>query len=93
MRRRSFRGFTLIELVVVIVVIAILAAIILPLVDDSADDSAGGAATPGVAVAQEPGPGSGLWVPVAIVSALLVSGIAACIVAGTKQQGGDEEDR
>ena len=43
MRRRSFRGFTLIELVVVIVVIAILAAIILPLVDDSADDSAGGA--------------------------------------------------
>ena len=59
MRRRSFRGFTLVELVVVIVVIAILAAIILPLVDDSADDSAGGAATPGVAVAQEPGPGSG----------------------------------
>ena len=89
MRRRSFRGFTFIELVVVIVVIAILAAIILPLVDDSA----GGAATLGVAVAQEHGPGSGLWVPVAIVSALFVSGIAACIVAGTKQQGGDEEDR
>ncbi len=91
MRRRSFRGFTLIELMVVIAVIAMLAAIIIPLIDDSADDSAGGAATPGVDVAQEPGPGSGLCMPVAIVSALLVSGIAAGIVAGTKQQGGDAE--